>query len=403
MTQLSKYIAPNKKKLILNNYEIINQTKDVFHVILYYINIHKIEIIVRKLSHINGWTNDLKIKLYNLEKNEHQILSIGSSEDNTKIVEIYSKFKIEEKLDKVLNFIPKKIIQTNKNICENLYHYNSVMTLLERNPNYEYYFFNDNDAREFIQKHFKEHLIIKDENNIVDVLRAYDLILPGAIKADLFRYCYLYIFGGIYVDSKISSFIDFDDIIDENDKIVLTKDDAPKSIYNGLIIIEKDNASLLKTIKQVITHVLKKEYLKDIHEPTGNKLLYHYFNSSSLKLNKDKYNINFNNKIVFNCIYPNYYQNNYDDFRKKYFEKNYYFKNVVYDEKNNYIFMFYNYSHSDQFTIFNLKNNIFVIKRVDSNNGWGINIKLRVYDPIMKKYSDKIIDSSKENEQVFNI
>ena len=40
MTQLSKYIASNNKKLIINSYEIINQNKDSFHLVIYFINIH---------------------------------------------------------------------------------------------------------------------------------------------------------------------------------------------------------------------------------------------------------------------------------------------------------------------------------------------------------------------------
>ena len=405
MTQLSKYIASNKTKIIIKNkYELLNTLKDTFHIIIYFKGIHKIEINVRKLNTLNGWNNDIKIKLYNIEENEYQILSIGSCEENNKIIELYTKFKIEEKPLKILEFIPKRIIQTNKKICNNLYHYNAVMTLLEKNPDYEYFYFNDNDAREFIKKHFIENILDKEESKVVDVLKAYDLIVPGAIKADLFRYCYLFIYGGIYIDSKISSFISFNDIINENDTLILTQDDAPNSIYNGIIISQKQDVRILKVIKQAVYHILKNEYLNDIHEPTGNKLLYHYFNTdeSLIKLKKNKNNILLKDKLVFNCIYPNYYQDNYNDFRKDYFDKNYYFKNVIYDNTG-YIFMFYNYNHHDKFNILNLKENIFVIKRIDNPSGWGMHIKLRVYNPILKNFSEKILEPTKDNEMVFNV
>ena len=45
--------------------------------------------------------------------------------------------------------------------------------------------------REFISKYFNK-----------DVLEAYDTLLPGAYKADLWRYCILYKMGGIYMDIK---------------------------------------------------------------------------------------------------------------------------------------------------------------------------------------------------------
>ena len=54
----------------------------------------------------------------------------------------------------------------------------------KNNPDYDYYLFDNNDRREFIKEHF--------DNNI---LLTYDSIIPGGFKADLWRYCVLYIHG----------------------------------------------------------------------------------------------------------------------------------------------------------------------------------------------------------------
>ena len=43
----------------------------------------------------------------------------------------------------------------------------------------------------FIKSHFSKR-----------VLYAYDKLIPGAFKADLWRYCIIYINGGIYIDIK---------------------------------------------------------------------------------------------------------------------------------------------------------------------------------------------------------
>ena len=404
MTQLSNYIAARNKILIKNKHELItSSSKDNFHIVMYYVNAHKIEIIIRKLNMDNGWTFDLKVKLFNLENNDHQVISVGSCDENYKILEIYSKFKIDKKQQKNLVNIPKRIIQTNKSICSNIYHYNSVMTFLEKNPEYEYYFFNDYESRQFIKEHFVKHIVNENNvNEIPDVLTAYDMIIPGAIKADLFRYCYLYIYGGVYVDSKISTYVHLDDIIDENDKYIFVKDDAPKSIYNGFMITEKENKNLLKVIKELITNVLKKDHLNDIHRPTGNKLLYTHFKDYTFKLSKQRNLIKLNNTTLFDCIYTNYYQESYNDFRINYHKNNYYYKYVIYTQ-NDYIFMFYNYDHQDKFNVFNLKNGIFVIKRVDEEVGWGMTIKMTIFDPILKRYIDKQIEPNKENECVFSV
>ena len=54
-----------------------------------------------------------------------------------------------------------------------------------------HYLFNDADCRAFIAREFPD-----------DVLYAYDRLIPTAFKADLWRYCVLYKYGGVYLDIK---------------------------------------------------------------------------------------------------------------------------------------------------------------------------------------------------------
>jgi len=54
-----------------------------------------------------------------------------------------------------------------------------------------HYLFNDADCRDFIAREYPP-----------DVLMAYDLLIPTAFKADLWRYCVLYKYGGVYLDVK---------------------------------------------------------------------------------------------------------------------------------------------------------------------------------------------------------
>ena len=54
-----------------------------------------------------------------------------------------------------------------------------------------YYLYNDADCRAFIQSAFPP-----------DVVAAYDRLIPTAFKADLWRYCVLYKYGGVYLDIK---------------------------------------------------------------------------------------------------------------------------------------------------------------------------------------------------------
>lgn len=62
-------------------------------------------------------------------------------------------------------------------------------TWITKNPHYSYFLYDDDECEKFIKKYFDDR-----------VYSAYIRIIPGAFKADLFRYCFLYIYGGIYVD-----------------------------------------------------------------------------------------------------------------------------------------------------------------------------------------------------------
>jgi hypothetical protein len=55
-----------------------------------------------------------------------------------------------------------------------------------------HYLFHDAECRAFIAREFPD-----------DVLYAYDQLIPTAFKADLWRYCVLYKYGGVYLDIKL--------------------------------------------------------------------------------------------------------------------------------------------------------------------------------------------------------
>ncbi len=58
-----------------------------------------------------------------------------------------------------------------------------------QNPDCEYQYFNDTQCAAFLSTHFGDA-----------VVQAFHTLRPGAFKADLFRYAYLYVRGGVYVD-----------------------------------------------------------------------------------------------------------------------------------------------------------------------------------------------------------
>jgi mannosyltransferase OCH1-like enzyme len=88
-------------------------------------------------------------------------------------------FKLKENYNSI---IPLKIYQTwhTKNLPK---HMNDTVELLKNtNPEFEHFLFDDNDCRNFIKNNFNEK-----------VLHTFNKLKPGAYKADLWRYCVLYI------------------------------------------------------------------------------------------------------------------------------------------------------------------------------------------------------------------
>ena len=87
--------------------------------------------------------------------------------------------------------IPKKIFQTWE-VKENEMTKEMqkiVNTWKQFNPDYEYHFYDKNDRELFIKNNFSKQ-----------IYEAYCRIIPGAYKADLWRYCVLYKYGGVYID-----------------------------------------------------------------------------------------------------------------------------------------------------------------------------------------------------------
>lgn len=88
--------------------------------------------------------------------------------------------------------IPKNIFQTHKSIK---YIYskpklcNAVNTWKKFAPNFNYYFFDDNMSNNFMKKYYSG-----------EIYDFYCRLQLAVMKADIWRYCIIYKYGGIYAD-----------------------------------------------------------------------------------------------------------------------------------------------------------------------------------------------------------
>jgi mannosyltransferase OCH1-like enzyme len=401
-----------------DNHSFVDYTLNI-----YYISSNECKIIVRRHDQEYGW-GFLSIQIDN-----NEIIDIGSSLTNSKIID-----KVTTKTNLIpISFssqqIPKIIIQTNECLEKS----NANYSVIESNPEYEYKFFNAIERRNFIKLNY----------NFV-TLEAYDLLVSGAYKADLFRYLYLYKYGGCYLDSKIIQRKPFREIIKENDTFIVcndyTRDNSLSNIvgtsYLNSVIISIANNELLKElickcIENILIH--QQYYLNDINyngyknilDITGPTLMYkvlrekinieemvrmkhiikdnkedNYYNFQIVDLKSKDILFHKTNKFVKNI-------NHYSELwmKKEIFYKNYQKVNDDYD--NSYIFLIYpsqeNQQFSDTFSFKitdNEKEKIVKIKRIDIDENWWINLHIIVINDNTSINKEFFID---RNIKTFNL
>ena len=155
--------------------------------------------------------------------------------------------------------IPKKIFQTWENDkLEGVFKY-LTDRVKSYNRSYSYEFFDGEKRRNFIKDNFAQ-----------DVLECYDLIIPGAFKADLWRYCVLYKYGGIYCDIDMLCFSCFDKVIigDEIDffapiDINPREDICSHAVSNAFIGSSPGHPIIKICIDLIVQNVISERWLNE--------------------------------------------------------------------------------------------------------------------------------------------
>jgi len=143
-----------------------------------------------------------------------------------------------------------------------------IDALIANNTDCDYYLSSDDECRQFIVDNYEK-----------DVVEAFDLLIPGAYKSDLWRYCILYKLGGIYIDIKFKSLKPLSSIINDSEMFVKDIDGTSKwcsaklSIYNGLMISKPQNPIFKSCIDAVVENCKKRDYKESSLSVTGPCLL----------------------------------------------------------------------------------------------------------------------------------
>ena len=201
----------------------------------------------------------------------------------------------------VNNNIPLDIYQTwfTKNLPPGMI--NSINKLKKDNPEFTFYLFDDNDCKNFIRDNFG-----------IKVYEAFENLIPGAYKADLWRYCILYKKGGIYIDIKFHTNNFNLKQLTDNDYFVKDRDGHWErnkiGIYNGFIISKSKNPIFLNCINDIIKNVNSCNKGLNSLYPTGPGLIGSYFKNTDeflLQFSKNGWHIQYKDVNILS-MYENY-------------------------------------------------------------------------------------------------
>ena len=127
-----------------------------------------------------------------------------------------------------------------------------------RFPDYNWQLFDIESGRAFLKAHFDSK-----------VVHAYDSLIPHSYKSDLFRFGYMYIHGGIYLDIKYETVGDF--LFDVfNTSLIVSE---PSGIQTCLLVSPPNNILYKLCVDKIVANVENTEYGAGPCWPTGPALL----------------------------------------------------------------------------------------------------------------------------------
>ena len=148
--------------------------------------------------------------------------------------------------------IPKVIIQTSPRKPPQY-----VIDMIgERSPGWEYLHFTDNDVIQFFM-----------DNPLTEfpgVIAKFFSFNYGSHRADLFRYYYLYVKGGVYFDTDAMIEYSLDNILDDSDFFSVNSSYFPGTIFQGFIGCVPGNVVMYEALRDIY-FIDNKELLMNFH------------------------------------------------------------------------------------------------------------------------------------------
>jgi len=160
--------------------------------------------------------------------------------------------------EKCAQRIPRKIHQTFKTDDLPLKMYRAVRSWIDKNPAYEYFFYDDNDILEYIEaQDFSFASLCVDKK---DILRAFGSLYCGAAKADMFRYIIIYFEGGCYFDIDTVCKDPLDSWIRPSDDVV-SGIGGRADLHQWGLIYNRHHPFMKRAIELCTLHIIQKRFV----------------------------------------------------------------------------------------------------------------------------------------------
>jgi mannosyltransferase OCH1-like enzyme len=155
--------------------------------------------------------------------------------------------------------VKERFVQTQTDVIPNLLWqtYNNIdkipdkvyTNLKQYAPNYKHNIYDDEQCLNFLQNYYGDK-----------VVKTFNDLQNPAHKADLWRYCILYMYGGIYLDIKTELLMPLENIFTNRSLLYTVIANEDGMIYQGILASPPKNKIFLELIEHIIKNKNTKSY-----------------------------------------------------------------------------------------------------------------------------------------------
>lgn len=206
-----------------------------------------------------GWSNGFRLQVLT-SSNDIQMVDVRESTESSVDMNLRLYVPLKSRPERSQWKIPSQIFQTWKEGPKTP-EMEAAIATFKRQEGYMYNCLTDAQCSEILQREFGERFS-----------NAYKVLVPGAYRADFWRYCILYKYGGVYADAKTALFRNLDEIIRPHDELILVRDIPSQCLLNGFIACTPGHPLLGIVLVMSLERIEKREYGTGPLDMTGPHL-----------------------------------------------------------------------------------------------------------------------------------